>query len=631
MSSALDHILKSPSLPSLPAVAIDLLKLSKDQNATQADFVRTVQSDPAIAAKILQMANSSFFGVRTNVTTIQKSISMLGTRAVTSLALSFSIARQSVGENDISHYFTEYWQRSVLQAIACESMAKYQDEHSRSELFLAGLMLDIGRLAMLKVLGRQYGKILNRMNRFSPPLCECEQDAFEFDHTTAGAELLAFWGFPPSLVEGVRQHHRVDPVQGYDKELTETIKVTRVAAAVADYFYNERTSEALQAYETAAAENLGLDKAQALDLTELIAENFRESADMFDADAYDLPDTSDLMAEANRQLATLACEAEQSQASLAGEVESLRKQAINDPLTGVSNRAYFDDVLNKEIDLCRRNARSIGLLFLDIDHFKNLNDTHGHQFGDEVLKDVANAFTGQLRESDVLARYGGEEFVILARQPMEEGLQLLAERLRAAIEALSWTHEGSNVKSTVSIGVAYAQPKANDPEIAAELVKQADEAMYDAKHGGRNGVRYRSLCDSSVQAAGAAIDSRRFSRELVAQGVISDDDLEAVRDSLLPSSARVGELAVQLEWLGTDVVEEILAVQRNERGERRFCEIAIELGHMSSEQSNDLLAFQAEDGDVTLRLLIERGSVAPDTGADLLETYRKSIRGAVAV
>ena len=625
MPTALDHILNSPSLPSLPAVAVELLNLSRDPASRQQDFVRVTQSDPAIAAKILKLSNSSFFGIRTGVTTIQKAISMLGTRAVTSLALSFSIARQSVGDSEATAQFQNYWQKSVLQAIACETMVDFQEEHSTSELFLSGLMLDIGRLAMLKVLSGKYVDFLQRAKACDVDVCELERQEFGFDHAEAGAALLRHWDFPPTLVAAASRHHQEDPIAESDRELSEVLRLTRVAACAADYFYGYATGPAFDKFANAAEAQLGLDRTGALDLIDSISLRFRESADLFDADAYDLPDPSDLMASANQQLAELAFAAEKSQADLATEMEALRRQAIHDPLTNVYNRVYFDDVFGQEADLCRRNARSIGIVFLDIDNFKVLNDTYGHQFGDAVLIELAQALGRQLRESDVLARFGGEEFVVLARQTSFDGLGILCERLRAAAERAHFVHDGKRVPVTVSVGAAFLQPASNEAEMTDRLIKEADEAMYDVKRNGRNGVLVRSLSPEEEVAFAREVLHRQFSSALVSDDHLSTDDLKKCIDDLRPSTARIGSLCVRYGMLESWQVESVLEQQRNEQGQRRFGEIAIEKTWLSSGQLAGVLAVQAEDPDLTARIVSERGFVAPDDAAHLVESYWASV------
>ncbi len=156
--------------------------------------------------------------------------------------------------------------------------------------------------------------------------------------------------------------------------------------------------------------------------------------------------------------------------------------ALKDPLTGVNNRTSFDATLKREVDIANRHSSPLALMVIDIDHFKEINDTHGHLVGDCVLRDVANCAAKCIRSTDIMFRYGGEEFVVLLSNTSPEGAQLLAERIRLSIGKQECTYGKSTVKVTVSLGIA----KLNKDESGISLFSRADEAMYQAKQLGRN-------------------------------------------------------------------------------------------------------------------------------------------------
>lgn len=164
----------------------------------------------------------------------------------------------------------------------------------------------------------------------------------------------------------------------------------------------------------------------------------------------------------------------------------LYHSAKRDPLTGACNRRQFESTLAAEIAHAKRNGLPLSILMVDIDHFKQVNDVHGHAGGDEVLKAVATVMTGQLRAGDVLARYGGEEFVILSRTTSLEQATLLAERLRHSVELLPVPVGPGILRVTLSIGVAELSEVGNAK--GDELVMLADGRLYRAKHAGRNRV-----------------------------------------------------------------------------------------------------------------------------------------------
>ncbi|HAK50821.1 MAG TPA: hypothetical protein DCM54_02810 [Gammaproteobacteria bacterium] len=165
----------------------------------------------------------------------------------------------------------------------------------------------------------------------------------------------------------------------------------------------------------------------------------------------------------------------------------LKELTTIDPVTGIRNRQYFEEVFRQELLRAIRQQYDVALLLLDIDHFKKVNDTYGHLAGDECLAGVGQAIDSMLnRPSDVVARYGGEEFIAVLPYVTESNAVKLAEQLREDLELKEFKADGIDIKITVSIGVSSGVP--NTLEEGRELLSQADEALYRAKGSGRNRV-----------------------------------------------------------------------------------------------------------------------------------------------
>ena len=163
-----------------------------------------------------------------------------------------------------------------------------------------------------------------------------------------------------------------------------------------------------------------------------------------------------------------------------------RDASMKDPLTGAMNRSSLDQTVHREIDLARRHGKPLSLMVIDLDHFKKINDTYGHNIGDKVLQGTVNCIQKTIRSSDILFRYGGEEFVVLLNGAAKKGATLLAERLRESIEKSECETEGNKIKTTVSIGIASLNID-DEPE---SLFINADKALYNAKKDGRNCVKF---------------------------------------------------------------------------------------------------------------------------------------------
>jgi diguanylate cyclase (GGDEF)-like protein len=167
----------------------------------------------------------------------------------------------------------------------------------------------------------------------------------------------------------------------------------------------------------------------------------------------------------------------------------LERLANHDGLTGIFNRRGFDERLHNEWSRTSREKQPLSLIMIDVDHFKRFNDTYGHQAGDDCLKKVATALEEQTyRPSDMAARYGGEEFAMILPSIDEDGASVVASRIRESIAALAIPHSGSNGNRvvTVSVGVATVRPVLGSK--AEEVIRRADEALYQAKGAGRNRV-----------------------------------------------------------------------------------------------------------------------------------------------
>ena len=178
--------------------------------------------------------------------------------------------------------------------------------------------------------------------------------------------------------------------------------------------------------------------------------------------------------------------------------DQLYQQAIRDALTGLWNRNYFQNELRQCISLSSRHHRTFAVLMLDIDFFKKVNDTYGHNVGDHVLKTIATMLTHNMRHHDVVARLGGEEFIILLPEMALSDAMVVAERIRMAVEHCDFTPLGCQHGITLSIGIGAFPTTGVE---AQELVEAADAALYEAKASGRNRICLARAVKAATQNA----------------------------------------------------------------------------------------------------------------------------------
>jgi diguanylate cyclase (GGDEF)-like protein len=183
--------------------------------------------------------------------------------------------------------------------------------------------------------------------------------------------------------------------------------------------------------------------------------------------------------------------------------EALKRQSIRDPLTSLFNRRYMEESLGREISRCERAEEGIGVILVDIDHFKKINDEYGHDAGDVVLVEFSKFITKYFRESDIVCRFGGEEFIIIVPSAPQSLVVERATQLCHKLHDLNIHYEGKKLPLiTASFGVAYIP--GDDYSQSASIVKSADEALYSAKRAGRDQVviHDRDNNDQGVQGSG---------------------------------------------------------------------------------------------------------------------------------
>ncbi len=630
-------IWNSSQLPSLPTVAIKLLELSKNEETEIADVVKAIQTDPAISAKILKASNSSFFGLRSKVTSLDRAVPLLGTTVVTSLALSFSLVDTSMQKGEMVEFYDAYWRQSIVQAATAEILAKKFFPKLQGEFFLMGLLIDLGQLAMLKTIAGDYHLTLKANEQFNEALHKTEMDSFGFDHAEIGGKLMEKWNLPDEVVTSSSVHHKsfeeVQEMEYDSPEMKNMVQAAMISSALGDYFCTNRKGESIELLKVLSSEYYSYSKEELNDLIEEVRNRVDQAAELFSVDVSEIGDPGDMMAEANEQLAFLAMKEhvastqaearteliEQEKNQLESKNNELKQQAFRDPLTKLYNRNFFNESLNNELHRSCREGTSIGIIFTDIDKFKNLNDTYGHQFGDEVLIKVSQLIQDSLRKCDVVARFGGEEFVILVQQPTEKGIAKVAERLRAKIESLELSYEGEKVPVTSSFGAVIAIPKLDETDLGETLIAQADEAMYESKQNGRNRVYTRSLISEKDRKIQNMMTQFRFSRWLVGRGVI---DIANASQVLLKSNfeyLRLGNLATANGFLTEEQLETIIEKQKT--CSERIGEIAVELGYMNIQQLSLLLSQQKESPVEFMKTVISMGLIPPHEMADLYKAY----------
>ena len=491
---------KYTRIPSLPTVAVEVLRAFNDPNSSLDQITSIVCKDPAIVGKLLKAANSARFGARGTVTDLKRAVMMMGKNSVTPLVLSFSLSQQAVSSPAHMEQFRLTWLRSFIQATAADVIAgQFGTAAFRGECYTTNLLADIGKLALLRAEPDRYLVCLQRSLSEGASLARIEQDVLGFTHTELSAELLRELGLPDRCIQPIRSINADIQQPGMETERLSLNAVSRTANAVASLICDRTPGVAMMALDSALRDLQLPNPLTAENVLELVQTRLSATASMFDIDPPRLPAPSEMLQEALDQLSQFSVASENVTANavvpnelleengrLKRRVADLLQASRTDVLTGVFNRGWLQTQLAERIALHRIRNQALGLAVIDIDHFKKINDTYGHQAGDQVLRSVAQTLQATLRDSDLLGRYGGEEFVVLMDDCTADGLAIVGERLRSRIESQVIEHEKRRIVVTVSVGLSGSLVVGPDAEFGRLLFAAADTAMYRAKNAGRN-------------------------------------------------------------------------------------------------------------------------------------------------
>ncbi len=481
-----ERVLNSPQLPSLPAIALDIIRLVQEDEVNVDKIAQTISLDPALSSKMLETVNSSFYGLPKSVGSLQQAVIVLGLNSVKTLALGFTLVSNltSAGGDNFDHM--AFWRRSLFSATAAKELCDRLHIVQAEEVFMASLLQDVGVLALAQVLGPEYAKIIRQTGGDHGKLSAAEREALGGDHTEIGAALAESWSLPPLLVESIRLHERPDEAP---ENMASLIKTVSAGAFAAELIESPDDAERVAAFHRVAKQWFELEENDVEQLIRAVFKQANETQRLFNLPAGDLGYPDDILSRANRTLESVSLGFAKENHELKQANEELRQHASVDPVTGLSNRRRFDERLD-EAFLTSDAQSPLSVIFIDLDGFKKVNDTHGHHAGDTLLKSISLAMTASVGDRGEVYRYGGDEFTLICNGLGRTEAALLGETLRVCIEQAACRvsdDHALSVSLTASIGVAcYEGSVFKRPE---QLVKAADKAAYAAKGGGRNSVR----------------------------------------------------------------------------------------------------------------------------------------------
>ena len=491
----IEKLIAGSNLPSLPSVAVKIIDASKDPDVGLSEVATIISSDPALSSKILRIANSPLYSQRRAVNNLREALTLLGFNAALTISLSFSLfhALKSNANKKCNH--KNYWKRSIMSAEIARMLGSRLGLPKLEDLFLVSLLQDIGVLVLENINNTPYvvdeDRCLTHTERIT-----LERKLLNVEHSQVGAWLLSSWNFPTKMVNAVKNSHFLSGKgKDKDKALSRFEYCINFSGCLADIWLNDNSDDLLYAAQEAIQVFLGLDHDSFNNLKTDINNELVSISNLFEIDLKDEIERGRLLNEAHeaslKRSLYFIKEAEENRReieSITEQVKDIEKESQLDHLTQIFNRKYIERVLAEEYESSNINRWPLSLAFIDIDYFKEVNDTYGHMAGDKVLVSIAEFFSNNIRQTDVLARYGGDEFILMLPGSTSDIAYGMLNRLIELLRAeLSVEFDGILLNLSVSIGLA-SHMDSHDFDTLKDFIRAADKALYHAKEAGRNGV-----------------------------------------------------------------------------------------------------------------------------------------------
>ncbi|MFW3613386.1 HDOD domain-containing protein [Billgrantia antri] len=477
-------------LPSLPQVVLRVIELARDPQVDLRDMVATIGSDPALSVHLLSLANTVFYADQQPVEDLHQAVNRLGIERTLSLALGCSLVHTASNEAAAQLNLESYWQRSLVSAMSARLLAERVGLTVESNvIFTAALLQDIGILGIHAVDSERYLSLMAQAPDHKT-LAQLEREVYGIDHTGVGEWLAHRWKLSLRTADWIRGSHQ--PMVSADTTDLKAKNCIVASGLIADAWLQGEA--ALSELTTELAVYFDLDTDEMLAHLIELQEQLPAVASLYNVRPPEWLDPKRIMHEARMILLDRTARLQQDLQRKEQELERLRREqeelalkAKLDPLTELYNREHLETTLHEALQESRRDSTSLSLLFVDLDHFKEVNDRFGHDTGDRVLVELAATLRQVTKENAVhVGRYGGDEFVLILPDHDEQKARALAETIRARIASQNFL-DAMPLKITASFGLATLEPGAPCHDIDS-LIRAADRSMYRSKKSGRDRI-----------------------------------------------------------------------------------------------------------------------------------------------
>ena len=490
-------------LPSPPAGLMMVIRSAGDPEISLQDLGRLISKEPSFTVHLLRMANSAMLGMDKEVRTVKQATVKLGARAIRNLAVAHAVrgttANLDLGELDGNLF----WEDSLRRATCCHLLALTAGYEDPVEAFTLGLIQDIGTLFLAYLHPGHSGTLQKLRDVPGNRRVEEERQLCGTDHPGMFRLMATDWHFPPDLIDAIAHHHSFEGALS-NRSTRRLVELAHAADVVADVFQTDAGGSTVRYARSVLAKLPSREPVELEKLAESLHSEMVHAASEVQIHIEKQATFEELVSQANvsllyinddyerltQQLQRLLEEKEELARRLQEANSKLQRLASTDPLIGVANRRRFTEALSECLAQAHR-GEPMSLLMVDVDHFKNVNDTHGHGVGDEVLKEIGRRLESNVRPRDLVGRLGGEEFGVLLPDTGPRMGQVVAERLRQAMESTEFHCDGGiKLRVTASFGGTSATDRDRIPDVD-QILSIADQCLYVSKDKGRNRVTWK--------------------------------------------------------------------------------------------------------------------------------------------
>lgn len=497
------HELDLSQIPPLPASSLKIMSIIFNDEVDIDKLIKTIKQDVGLSSEVMKAANSPLYKTSESTDSLSSAIMKLGLDIIKKIILSTCLLSDMKSKLPKESYAL-LLSHTLASASAAQILASKAKNINQETAFLIALFLNLGLLVCANLYPQEFTLYQKEARERRLQLTTLIEEGLNVNLNALSLLLAKKWQLPEIIIKNIESIKEVRKYSEHiDSDASNLSSILLLSSMAADVYCGTSTLLCIEKFKTNFALFMGKKKADPTDILKALSEEFNLISSLLSLNTEKQPDYTKLLLKANQELLKINDKYElmykelsdknKEMHALTNELDKknkiLQKLVTTDPLTLLYNRRYLENNLKRLASESKRYGTHLSIAMLDIDFFKQINDQHGHQAGDNVLIAIARCLENSLRQTDICARYGGEEFIVILPHTTLENACTAAEHYRKNIENLSIQLDSNTpenkIKVTTSIGLSSLNQTINTPEI---LINTADSFLYKAKESGRNCV-----------------------------------------------------------------------------------------------------------------------------------------------